>query len=98
MIKKATLTQVLNQSIKTKTVTVRNIPVRDATACVDTIFKTIAEALIRGEKIELREFGAFSVKNIPQRKKYPNGVIPAHGSIVFKPSQKLKQAVWNRVK
>lgn len=35
---------------------------RDAERVVDTIFEEIAQALIRGDRAELRGFGAFSVK------------------------------------
>ena len=35
---------------------------RDVERIVNTIFEEIAEALARGERVELRGFGAFSVK------------------------------------
>jgi len=102
MIKKAALTQVINKSITLSCG--RGIPLRDASACVDAVFDTLAEALSRGERIELRGFGSFSVKDVPQ-KKYPsslngnqNHVVPAHGKIVFKPANKLRLSVWNKVK
>jgi len=97
MIKKASLTQVINQSIK-----IRGIPVREASACVEAIFNTIAEALSRGERIELRGFGSFSVKEVKARKSpialNGNDVVPAHGRIIFKPYDKLRRAVWNNIK
>jgi len=102
MIKKAALTQVINKSIKLSCG--RTIPLHDASACVDAIFDTLAEALSRGEPIELRGFGSFFVKEVPQ-KKYPssfngnkNHIVPAHGKIVFRPAQKLKMSVRNKVK
>jgi integration host factor subunit beta len=36
---------------------------RDVEAIVDTIFDEITEALVRGDRVELRGFGAFSVKH-----------------------------------
>ena len=35
---------------------------REAKRIVNTIFETIAAALVRGERIELRGFGSFAVK------------------------------------
>jgi len=100
MIKKAVLTTVINKTIKIKSIMIKGIPIRDASACVDTIFKTLAEALVKGEKVEIRGFGTFSVKDVKERKSSiasdGNNVVPAHGRIVFRPSKKLRQAVWNK--
>ncbi len=35
---------------------------RDVETLVDTVFDDITEALVRGDRVELRGFGAFSVK------------------------------------
>lgn len=40
---------------------------RDVERIVNTIFDEIAEALSRGDRVELRGFGAFSVKHRPAR-------------------------------
>ena len=40
---------------------------RDVERIVGTIFEEIAAALARGERVELRGFGAFSVKTRPAR-------------------------------
>lgn len=40
---------------------------RDVEAIVTSIFDEIAAALARGDRVELRGFGAFSVKNRPAR-------------------------------
>ena len=40
---------------------------RDIENIVDAILGEIADALARGERVELRGFGAFSVKNRPAR-------------------------------
>ena len=39
-----------------------HLTLRDAEMVVDTIFGEIATALSRGDRVELRGFGAFSVK------------------------------------
>ncbi len=40
---------------------------RDVERIVSTIFQEIADALARGDRVELRGFGAFSVKHRPSR-------------------------------
>ena len=40
---------------------------RDVERIVSTIFDEISSALARGDRVELRGFGAFSVKNRPAR-------------------------------
>ncbi|MCT8268769.1 MULTISPECIES: integration host factor subunit beta [Afifella] len=40
---------------------------RDVEAIVNAILEEIVEALCRGDRVELRGFGAFSVKNRPAR-------------------------------
>ena len=40
---------------------------RDVERIVSTIFDEITAALARGDRVELRGFGAFSVKNRPAR-------------------------------
>ncbi len=40
---------------------------RDVERIVSTIFEEIAAALARGDRVELRGFGAFSVKHRPAR-------------------------------
>ena len=40
---------------------------RDVERIVNTIFDEIAAALARGDRVELRGFGAFSVKSRPSR-------------------------------
>ena len=41
----------------------RDLSRRAAEAIVDTMFQGMSEALARGEKIEIRGFGTFKVKN-----------------------------------
>ena len=40
---------------------------RDVERVVSIVFSEIAEAMMRGERVELRGFGAFSVKHRPAR-------------------------------
>jgi len=94
MIKKVSLMQKIARTTK--------MPLREASTCIDVIFNAMADAISRGERIELRGFGTFFTRPVPQ-KKYPSSfsaqtVIPAHGRIVFRPCQRLRQSVWNKVK
>ena len=99
MIKKAAPIQVINKSIKLSCG--RTIPLRDASLCVDAVFDTLAAALAKGEKAELRGFGTFLIREVKARKSAittaGNNVVPAHSRIVFRPSLKLRQSVWNKV-
>ena len=52
---------------------------RDVERIVTTIFDEIAAALAEGDRVELRGFGAFSVKNRPSR----SGRNPRTGDAVF---------------
>jgi DNA-binding protein HU-beta len=67
---------------------------REASLCVDVLLETMIDGISNGERIELRGFGAFEVKNVSFRK---TGIadVPAHGRIVFRPCRKLRDAVWN---
>jgi integration host factor subunit beta len=51
---------------------------RDVEHIINAILDTITEALARGDRVELRGFGAFSVKNRPAR----TGRNPRTGSAV----------------
>jgi len=98
MVKKVSLMHSLTQKIN-KTA---GLSLLDASLCIDVIFEAITDAIKRGERVELRGFGSFFVKDISS-KKYPSTfsgekVIPAHGKIIFRPCQKLRLSVWNRVK
>ena len=44
-----------------------NLFQRDVERVVNTVLEEIAEALERGDRVELRGFGAFSVRNRPPR-------------------------------
>jgi len=75
------------------------LSLRDTAACIDSIIDAINGAISRGERIELRGFGTFTVKQV-STKKYPTSftaqtIVPAHGRVVFRPCQKLRESVWN---
>ena len=75
------------------------LPLREASMCIDVIFDVMADSLSRGERIDLRGFGSFDVRKTAARKiALANGaIVPAHGRIVFRPCQKLRESVWNKV-
>ena len=56
---------------------------RDVERIVNTVFEELAEALARGDRVELRGFGAFSVKNRPAR----TGRNPRTGEAVHVPEK-----------
>ncbi len=68
----------------------------DAELCVSTIWNSVSEALARGERVEIRGFGTFSVKNYAPRM----GRNPKTGETIhlqerslpsFKPGKQLKE-------
>ena len=58
---------------------------RDVEKIVDTIFNEISKALVRGDRVELRGFGAFSVKERQAR----NGRNPRTGESVHVEAKRL---------
>jgi nucleoid DNA-binding protein len=68
---------------------------RNTAACIDSIIEAVNGAISRGERIELRGFGTFDVRKIAARKA-AFADVPAHGRIVFRPCQKLRESVWNK--
>lgn len=71
---------------------------KDAEVIVDTVFRCIADALRRGEKVELRGFGSFRLRQREPRK----GRNPKTGDRVdvppkqvpyFKPGKELKERI-----
>ncbi|RME56364.1 MAG: integration host factor subunit beta [Deltaproteobacteria bacterium] len=71
---------------------------KDATLIVNTIFETMTEALKRGERIEIRGFGIFSVvarePRIGRNPKSGERVeIPAKRVPFFKTGKELRQRV-----
>ena len=73
-----------------------HITKRDTKLIVDITFKSMANALIKGEKIEIRGFGTFKVKNLKVRKaRNPKTnqevLVPARKKTVFKVSKELNK-------
>jgi integration host factor subunit beta len=64
-----------------------------AVQCIDILLKTVSDALAKGDHIELRGFGSFSVSKQAARK---TGIaaVPEHGKVLFKPCDRLRRAVW----
>ncbi len=76
----------------------QNLPRRDVESLVNSVFKTLSEALTRGERIEIRGFGSFVVKQRNARE----GLNPKTGATVrvaakrvpfFKAGKELKLRV-----
>jgi len=90
----------LNKAIlMQKTAKTTKLPLREASLFIDVIFDVMADAISKGERIELRGFGSFDVKQVAARKTafIKSPVVPIHGRIVFRPCQKLRTSVWNKV-
>ena len=73
---------------------------KDAEQLVEIVFDSITESLNKGEKIELRGFGSFRVRERNSRKgrnpKTGTSVdIPAKRVAYFKPGRELKELINN---
>ena len=67
---------------------------RDVERIVTTIFDEVAEALARGDRVELRGFGVFTAKKRPARSaRNPRSgkavVVPEKALLAFKPSKDM---------
>lgn len=74
---------------------------KDVEAVVDTILRRIAEALADGDRVELRDFGAFCVRDRDGRRaRNPQTgeevIVPAKTHVHFKPGKAMR-ARLNRV-
>ena len=71
---------------------------------VDSLFKVMREHLIQGNRIEIRGFGVFEVKNTKPKPAARNPrtgeriFVPAHRKTHFRPGKVLKQALKEPVK
>ena len=68
---------------------------KDADLVVRTVFGTIVDSLSKGEKVELRGFGSFRVKNRnPRKSRNPKTgefvSVPAKKAPFFRPGKDLK--------
>lgn len=73
----------------------RNMTKKEAELLVDTVFDTITESVLEGDKVLLSGFGTFKVHHREERKGVsPKSkeiiTIPASKTLTFKPSNKLK--------
>ena len=71
---------------------------KDAEVIVQTVLDSITESLQRGEKIELRGFGSFRIRNRLSRQgrnpKTGNSVsVPAKKVPYFKPGKEIKDLI-----
>ena len=70
---------------------------RDVERIVTTVLDSISKALAEGHRVELRGFGAFSVKTYsPRAGRNPNGVyvaVPETRAISFRPGREI----WRRL-
>ena len=70
----------------------------EVTKLVQATFDCILDALVRGEKIELRNFGVFKTKQRkPRTGRNPRTgavvPVPARRSVVFKPGLEMKKKI-----
>jgi DNA-binding protein HU-beta len=77
-----------------------NLTHKEAVNVVDAVLATITEALAKGEKVELRGFGSFTVKNRAARtarnpKTGEHVYVPAKTTPAFKASKALKKLLDN---
>lgn len=77
---------------------VSNLTKKETELLVNTIFDTIAAALTRGEKVELRGFGSFRIRGRrPRHGRNPktgSGVeVPAKRVPFFKPGKHVKELI-----
>ena len=89
--------ELIEEVINSKT----HLPRREVEALVNAVFGSLTEALVRGERIEIRGFGSFIVK----RRNAREGLNPKTGEVVsvnakrvafFKAGKELKVRVDQR--
>lgn len=71
---------------------------KDARPLVDAVFEVMSEALINGDNVLISGFGTFRfVDRAPRKGVSPSTgeymIIPATKTVLFKPSEKLKDAM-----
>ena len=76
----------------------KDLTKKDAEALVDTVFDTMIESILNGDKVLISGFGTFKVNNRKERKgvcpKTKEAmIIPASKTVSFKPSNRLKDAM-----
>lgn len=76
----------------------RDLTKKDAEILVDTVFDTMVESLLEGDKVLISGFGTFRVNDRKERKGVSPKtkeaiIIPASKTVSFKPSHRLKDAM-----
>ncbi|MCJ2079042.1 integration host factor subunit beta [Methylobacterium sp. E-016] len=71
---------------------------KDCVALVDAILDRIADALVAGDRVEIRGFGSFSVKEQRARQGHnpktgPRIVVPAKTALAFKAGKEMRDRV-----
>lgn len=61
---------------------------RTTARVIKTFLKTLAEEVLKGQQVKLRNFGTFYLK--VRKYKTPNGLVGKSHRVAFKPSKKLK--------
>ena len=75
-----------------------NIPIKTSESIINTIFDSMAETLVAGDKIEIRGFGSFVIKNYDgyAGRNPKSGLVvevKPKKSVFFKTGKELKQRV-----
>ena len=78
------------------------LPQREAAELVETVIETMAERLSAGETVAISGFGSFGVRDKGSRegrnpKTGEPAPIPARRVVAFRPSNKLKQRIAERM-
>jgi len=94
MPKTMTKSELINQLVKR----FPKLPVRDTDFAVKSILDTMTQALVDGQRIEIRGFGSFSLTKRPQRvgrnpKSGEQVVVPEKRVPHFKPGKELRERV-----
>lgn len=76
----------------------KDLTKKDAEALVDTVFDTMIESILDGDKVLISGFGTFKVNSRKERKGVSPKtkeamIIPASKTVSFKPSNRLKDAM-----
>ncbi|MDD8048514.1 MAG: HU family DNA-binding protein [Thomasclavelia sp.] len=71
---------------------------KEAENLIDTVFNTITDSFVSGEKVLISGFGTFKINDRKARKgispqTQKEMVIPASKTVTFKPSNRLKDAM-----
>ncbi|RKY39885.1 MAG: integration host factor subunit beta [Candidatus Omnitrophota bacterium] len=73
-----------------------DLPRQKVEKVVEGVLEIIRESLLKGEKVELRNFGVFKIRLRKERKRRnprtgEEVMVPAHKVVVFKPATEIKK-------